>query len=159
MRKLERLAHVCDPAEIHYSLNVFVETARGEQDDRARGGLCLSTELATHREPAQSRHHHIADNRIRQPALDHDLERLHAILSAADVEAVAGEPQLEETAKRVVIFSDEDARWVAVRHLPVISLGRWFDCDLVIRWAPVAARRATGLSQPFVNYRQGATLR
>src|SRR5580700_9784645 len=36
MRKLERLAHVCDPAEIHDSLDVFVETARREQDDRGR---------------------------------------------------------------------------------------------------------------------------
>src|ERR1022692_911668 len=98
MPKLERLAHVRDPAEIHDRLNVFVETARGEQDDRARRGLCLSPELTTDREPAQARHHHVADHRIRKPALDHDLERLHAILGAADVEPVTGEPQLEETA-------------------------------------------------------------
>src|ERR1035438_2695833 len=46
MRELERLAHVCDPAEIHDSLNVFVETACGEQDDRAGRRLRLSAKLA-----------------------------------------------------------------------------------------------------------------
>src|ERR1019366_6361051 len=159
MHKLVWLAHVCDPAEIHDRLNVLVEASRREQDDRARRGLCLSTELTTHREPAQSRHHHVADHRIRKPAFDHDLQRLHAILRAADVEPVTGEPQLEQTAQRVVIFCDENPRWVALRHKPLHSLERWFNCELVIRWAQVAARRATGLSQPFVNYRQGATLR
>src|ERR1022692_1518062 len=129
MRKLERLAHVCDPAKIHDSLNVFVETARGQQDDRACRGLGLSTKLPTYREPAQARHHHVADNRIREPALDHDLERLLAVLGTADVDPVAGEPQLEETAQRVVVFRDQNPRWVAVRHKAVHSLDWWFDCD------------------------------
>src|ERR1022692_2441150 len=126
MRKLERLAHVCDPAEIHDSLNVFVETACGEEDDRAGRRLRLSAKLAADRQPAQPRHHHVADNRIRKPALDHDLERLHAVLCTAHVEAVAGEPQLEKTSERVVIFCDENARWVAVRHMPVLFMERWF---------------------------------
>src|ERR1700693_5950188 len=154
MRKLERLAHVCDPAEIHDSLNVFVEIARGEEDDRNGLGLGLSTELATHRQPAQARHHHVADDRIREPALDDDLEGLHAILGTAHVEPVTGEPQLEETAERVIVFRDENPWWVAVRHERGYFPDRCSNCDLVIRWAARAARRATGLSQPFVNCRQ-----
>jgi hypothetical protein len=129
MRELERLAHVCDPAEIHDSLNVFVETACGEQDDRGGRRLRLSAKLTTDRQPAQTRHHHVADDRIRKPTLDHDLEGLHTVLRTANVEPVAGEPQLEKTAERVVILCDENARWVAVRHMPVLFLERWFDCD------------------------------
>src|SRR5580704_15157108 len=159
MRELERLAHVCDPAEIHDSLNVFVEIARREENDRNGRGLGLSPQLATYRQPAQTGHHHVADNRIREPGLDHDLERLHAVLGAAHVEPVTGVPQLEESTERVVVFRDENAWWVAVRHQLEISLDSWFDCDLVIRWGPRAAHGATGLSQPFVNCGQGATLR